>query len=147
MTKIAFFVSGNGTNMENLVKEIQAGRVPQAEARLVLSDNKAAAAIEKAKKLGIEVVVVDRKKYAASPEFEAALKHELEVRGIDLILLAGGPGRFSYHYIATRVKVNPLATRRRDHHDARIPCLKLFDGCGAIPSRYVPGDVLGIVVC
>lgn len=75
--------------MENLVKEIQAGRIPGAEARLVLSDNPGAGAIEKARKLGVEVKVVDRKQYKTKPEFEAAMTHELDGRDIDFIALAG----------------------------------------------------------
>ena len=67
----------------------RSGRVPDAEARLVICDKPGAAAIEKAKKLGVETVLIEREKYKSKSEFEAAIKHELEDRDIDLIALAG----------------------------------------------------------
>ena len=89
MFKIAFLVSGNGTNMENLVKEIQAGRIPDAKAAVVISDKPEAGALARAKKLGVETVVVDRKNFAAKTDFEKAMIHELESRGVHWIALAG----------------------------------------------------------
>lgn len=109
--KIAFLVSGNGTNAENLIKEIKAGRVPEAEARLVLSDNPGAGAIEKAAKFGVEAVVIDRKKYASKAEFETAVRHELEERDIDLIALAGFmrilSGDFVRHFAGKILNIHP----------------------------------------
>ena len=111
MKRIAFLVSGNGTNAENLIKEIKAGRVPDAEARLVLSDNPSAGALEKAVKLGVETVVIDRKKYAAKPEFETAIRHELEARDIDLIALAGFmrilSADFVRHFAGKIINIHP----------------------------------------
>ena len=37
MKRIAFLVSGSGTNMENLIKRIQAGKI-RAEAAIVISN-------------------------------------------------------------------------------------------------------------
>lgn len=111
MKSVAFFVSGSGTNMENLVKEIQAGRIPGAQARLVISDNPAAAALEKARKLGVETVVVDRGKYKSKAEFEAALRHELEDRDMDWIALAGFmrilSADFVRHFAARIINIHP----------------------------------------
>ncbi|HLD50354.1 MAG TPA: formyltransferase family protein, partial [bacterium] len=111
MKRIAFLVSGNGTNAENLIKEIKAGRVPDAEARLVISDNPLAAALKKAAKLGVEAVVIDRKKYPSKPGFEAAIKHELEDRDIDLIALAGFmrvlSGDFVRHFAGKIINIHP----------------------------------------
>ncbi len=111
MKQIAFLVSGNGTNAENLIKEIKAGRVPDAEARLVISDNPLAAALEKAAKLGVEAVVIDRKKYPSKPGFEAAIRHELEDREIDLIALAGFmrvlSGDFVRHFAGKIINIHP----------------------------------------
>ncbi len=88
MKRLAFLVSGNGTNAQNLIRKIRAGEIA-AEAAIVISDNPLAGAIEKAKQLGVDAVVVDRKKYASKSEFEAAIVKILEEKKIDLIVLAG----------------------------------------------------------
>lgn len=86
--RLAFFVSGSGTNMENLVKGIHAGRI-QALAALVLSDKQEAGAVSKADRLGVPVAIVNRRIYATKKDFEEAIAGHLEQRKIDLIILAG----------------------------------------------------------
>ncbi len=88
MKKLAIFVSGNGTNMENLIQEIKAGRIP-AEAPLVISDHPNAGAIQKAENLSVKVRVVDRKNFASKTEFEDEIIWHLAENKIDFIALAG----------------------------------------------------------
>ncbi len=131
MKRIAFLASGNGTNAENLTKEIQAGRVPDAEARLVITDNPGAGVIERARKLKVETVALDRKKYPSKQEFEAAIRHELESRDIDLIALAGFmrilSSDFVRHFAGKIINVHPSllpafpgAHGIRDAFEARV---------------------------
>lgn len=89
MNRIAFFVSGSGTNMENLIRKIQGGSIPNAEAALVLSDVPEAKAIEKAKNLNVPVSVIDRSLFSRKAEFELAMARELERYDIQWICLAG----------------------------------------------------------
>lgn len=89
MSRIAFFVSGSGTNMENLVRNIQTGSIPNAEAALVICDKPGAKAIEKAKNLNVPVTVIDRNLFSKKSEFESAIVHELERMGVQWICLAG----------------------------------------------------------
>lgn len=88
MKKIAIFVSGSGTNMENLIKKIQKGEL-QAEAALVVCDKPGAPAIDKAKRLGVEAALIERKNFAIQDEFEAAIAKKLEEKGVDYLVLAG----------------------------------------------------------
>jgi len=88
MKKLAIFVSGSGTNMENIIKTVHAGKIP-AEAALVVCDKPDAPAITKAQRLGVEVALVDRKKYASKADFETEIIRRVEAKKIDLIALAG----------------------------------------------------------
>ncbi len=88
MKKIAFMVSGNGTNMENLINDCHNGRI-MAEASLVICDKPEAGAIKRAKNYGVPVAVVDRKAFAAKQAFEAEIIRKLEERKIDWVVLAG----------------------------------------------------------
>lgn len=59
--RLATFVSGGGTTMQEMIKECQSGKLP-IDIACVLSSNPTAGAIEKARRLGIperDIVVVD----------------------------------------------------------------------------------------
>ena len=88
MKRLAIFVSGNGTNMENLIKAAQTGRIP-AEVSLILCDNPGAGAIQKAKTFGVKISVVERDKFSSKREFEEEIIRHLEQNKIDFIALAG----------------------------------------------------------
>ena len=88
MKKIAILVSGSGTNMQNLIMECHNGRIP-AQAKVVISDNPQAGALERARNYGVPVVVVDRKAFKTKAEFEFEIMKRLDGEGIDYIVLAG----------------------------------------------------------
>ena len=88
MKRIAFLVSGSGTNMENLIKRIKSGEI-HAEATIVISNKPGVKALEKAAALGVKTVVIDHKAYADRAAFDKALEECLEKHKIDLVVLAG----------------------------------------------------------
>lgn len=89
MSKLAVFVSGSGTNMENLIKVSKEGKLAGGEVVLVISDKPGVGAIEKAQKYGVPVIVIDRKIFKTREEFEAAIIDELTSEKVDWLVLAG----------------------------------------------------------
>lgn len=89
MKKIAIFISGSGTNMENLIKVSKAGKIPGAAISLVISDQPTAGGIDKARKLGVPVQVVERNKFGSKKDFEAQIFHLIDEARIDYLVLAG----------------------------------------------------------
>ena len=86
-TRIAVFVSGGGTNLEAILKESEAGRIPHGEIALVLASKPGVYALERAKNHGIPSVVVSRKD---DPDtFETRIDAALSAYRIDMIVLAG----------------------------------------------------------
>ena len=86
-TRIAVFVSGGGTNLEAILKESEAGRIPHGEIALVLASKPGVYALERAKNHGIPSVVVSRKD---DPDtFETRIEAALKEYGIGMIVLAG----------------------------------------------------------
>ena len=86
-TRIAVFVSGGGTNLEAILKESEAGRIPHGEIALVLASKPGVFALERAKNHGIPSVVVSRKD---DPDtFETRIDAALSAYRIDMIVLAG----------------------------------------------------------
>src|SRR3712207_4624438 len=82
-THIAIFVSGSGTNCENIIRHFQ-GRTDTVVA-LVLANKPDAKAIERAQRLGIATEVMSK----ASFNDATLLMPLLRRYGIDFIVLAG----------------------------------------------------------
>ena len=83
---IAVLVSGGGTNLQALI-DAQGKVITSGKITLVVSNNKDAYALERAKKANIETAVVLRKELGDS--FEDKLIEMLKAHNIELIVLAG----------------------------------------------------------
>ena len=89
MLKIAVLVSGGGTNLQAIIDSIADGRITDTEIKVVISNNPKAKALERAAKAGIEAVCISPKQYADRELFNDALLEAVNVRGVDLVVLAG----------------------------------------------------------
>ena len=89
MLKLAVLVSGGGTNLQAVIDGIEAGTITNAVIDVVISNNKNAYALERAKKHGIEAKAISPKDYETRDAFNEALYQEPAGREIDLIVLAG----------------------------------------------------------
>ena len=86
--RIGILISGRGSNMTALADAINAGRVPNAEVALVISDQAGAVGLAKAAERGIETLVITRRGRARG-EHDRELISALKEREIDLVCLAG----------------------------------------------------------
>ena len=126
MKRLAILVSGNGTNMGNILECIRQGKI-RAEAALVVSDNPQAYALRRAEKFNVECVVVDRKKYPSKEAFEAEIRRHLDRKKIDLIVLAG------FMCILSSLFVKGYPLRILNIHPALLP---QFPGVHAVRDAW-----------
>ncbi len=89
MMKLAVLVSGGGTNLQAIIDAIAQGRITNAEIAVVISNNKNAFALERAKKHGIEGVCISPKDYQDREAFNRALLETIRSYEADLVVLAG----------------------------------------------------------
>lgn len=89
MLNIAVLVSGGGTNLQAIIDSIENGSITNAQITTVISNNKNAFALERAKNHNIEGLCISPKDYATRPEFHNALINALDERKVDLVVLAG----------------------------------------------------------
>ena len=89
MLKVAVLVSGGGTNLQAIIDAVKAGDITNAEISLVISNNKNAYALERAKNAGIVSMCISPKDYATREDFHVALTETLKNAGVDLVVLAG----------------------------------------------------------
>ena len=89
MLKVAVLVSGGGTNLQAIIDAVNEGKITNAEISLVISNNKNAYALERAKNAGIASMCISPKEYATRDDFHVALTKTLKNEGVDLVVLAG----------------------------------------------------------
>ena len=87
--RIAVLVSGGGTNLQALIDAQKAGVLSHGTIALVVSNNKGAYALERAKAAGIPALTLTRSDCGGQEGFESALTAALGENDIDLIILAG----------------------------------------------------------
>lgn len=121
MLKIAVLVSGGGTNLQAIIDSISDGRISNTQIVAVISNNKNAYALERAKQHGIESVCVTPKDYQTRAEFNQALLEKIQSYGVDLIVLAG------YLVVIPEIMVDAYPNRIINVHPSLIPA---FCGTG-----------------
>jgi len=88
MLKIVVCVSGGGTNLQAILDAIENKKITDAEIIRVISNNKAAYGLERAKNAGIDAKCISPKDFSDRNEFNQAFLAVEEMQP-DLIVLAG----------------------------------------------------------
>lgn len=89
MLRVGILVSGGGTNLQAIIDGIDNGIITNTEIEVVISNNKNAYALERARNHGIEAVCISPKDYEDRSLFNEALIDKLDEYNLDLIVLAG----------------------------------------------------------
>lgn len=89
MLKIAVCVSGGGTNLQAIIDGIENKTITNTEIKVVISNNKNAYALERAKQHGIEAICISPKDYENREAFNEDFLAKLDSYGVDLVVLAG----------------------------------------------------------
>ena len=89
MLKICVCVSGGGTNLQAIMDAIDAGTITNTKIVRVISNNKNAFALERAKSKGVDAVAVSPKDYETRELFNEALLAAVKESEADLVVLAG----------------------------------------------------------
>jgi phosphoribosylglycinamide formyltransferase-1 len=122
--RIAVMASGRGTNLQSVIDSIKSGFITNADLVAVVSDNRDAFALERARKNRIEALYIDPSGYQNSVEYHRQVAEELKSRDVDLVVLAG------YMRILSEGFVQAFKNRIINIHPSLIPsfCGKGFYG-------------------
>lgn len=115
MLRMAVLVSGGGTNLQAIHDAIAGGTVQGAEIVKVISNNKNAYALERAKKAGIPSECISRKDYPEREAYDEALLHSIQECNPDLVVLAG------CLVVIPQIIVDAFPNRIINIHPALIP--------------------------
>ena len=138
MVNIAIFASGNGSNFENIIQEINNGHVNNAVCKVLIIDKEHAYAKERAEKLHIPCVYVNPKAYAGKEPYEQKILSILKEHQVELIVLAG------YMRFIGKVLLESFPRRIINLHPAYLPN---FPGAHSIQDAYeAKVDFTGVTV-
>jgi phosphoribosylglycinamide formyltransferase-1 len=123
--RVAVLVSGTGSNLQALIDACYGGAIP-AEIAVVISNVPQAFALERARRAGIPVEVINHKDFPTVTAFEAKLRETLAAYRIDLVCLAGFLRILSPEFVAA------FPGRIVNIHPALLPA---FGGKGMYGER------------
>lgn len=89
MLRIGVLVSGGGTNLQAVIDALNSGKITNACIEVVISNNKNAYALERARNNDIEALCISPKDFDDRSQFNQALINKLDEYNLDLIVLAG----------------------------------------------------------
>lgn len=111
MLNIVVLVSGGGTNLQAVIDGIENGTIENTRIAGVISNNKNAYALERAKKHGIEAVCISPKDYESREIFNEEFTDKVSQMNPDLIVLAGFlvviPGQMITRYRNQIINIHP----------------------------------------
>lgn len=114
---IAVFCSGSGTNLQAIIDNVKSGYIP-ARIAFVLSDKSDAFALTRAKKAGIETIILNPKVFKTREDFDREVINNLKKKDVGLVVLAGFMRLLSSHFI------KEYKNRIINIHPALLPSFK-----------------------
>ena len=89
MLNVVVLVSGGGTNLQAIIDAIESGTITNTKITGVISNNKKAYALERARNHGIENLCISPKDYETRAVFNEKFMEAVDGMNPDLIVLAG----------------------------------------------------------
>lgn len=112
--RLAVLASGRGSNFLAIHAASEKGQL-DADLCLLLSDQAAAPALDRARQLGIKAVHIDPHTYTNRDDYETEVVRHLHAENIDMVVLAG------YMRLVGRVMLGAFPDRVLNIHPALLP--------------------------
>jgi phosphoribosylglycinamide formyltransferase-1 len=112
--RIGVLASGRGSNFQSIIDEIESDRL-KAEIVLLITDNPSAFAIERARKHGVEYLVVQPKEYPSKDDYFVRIADALKKKNVELVVLAG------FMKIVGKPLIDAFPNRIMNIHPALLP--------------------------
>ncbi|TYO96272.1 phosphoribosylglycinamide formyltransferase [Desulfallas thermosapovorans] len=118
---IGVLASGRGSNLQSIMDACAAGRIP-ARVAVVISNNKDAYALERARQAGIAAVAVNTGDYPDKAEYEKYIVDILKEHNVHLVCLAG------YMRLVGKTLLEAFPGRVMNIHPALLPAFPGLHG-------------------
>lgn len=86
--RLGVLISGRGSNLQALIDATRNGQL-DASIVLVISNRPEAPGLDRARRAGLEAIVIDHRSWRSRDEYDTAIVQALKARGAALVCLAG----------------------------------------------------------
>ena len=131
MVKIAIFASGSGSNFENIVEQIEQGKLQHITITALYVDKANAFAIQRAERHNIPVHINEPKDFESKVRYEQQLVDLLQQEQVEWIILAG------YMRLIGETLLSAFEGKILNIHPSLLPKYK---GIDAIGQAFNSGD-------
>lgn len=136
--RIAIAFSGEGSNLEALIKSLHKKRFDSIMIEVVaaITNKPQANGIKRAKKYGIDVIMIDHTNYESREDFDKELVNQIDNLNVDLVVLAG------FMRILTPIFTKNI--RAINIHPSLLPA---FKGANALKRSFdARENIVGVTV-
>ncbi len=112
--RLGIMISGRGSNMQAIVRNIETGRL-DAEVALVVCNHASSAGLAWARERGLPVAVFERSEYPSRESQNAAMARAMEHAGVELVAMAG------FDRLITREMFDAFRGRMINVHPSLLP--------------------------
>lgn len=135
--RLGVLISGSGTNLQAIIDASRDRRL-DADVAVVISNKEAAYGLERARKVGIPAVYIDRTAYDTVAGYNRAILRVLQEHEVDLVVMAG------YMRLLGTEVLNAFPDRVLNIHPSLLPS---FAGANGIRDAFEYGvGVTGVTV-
>jgi phosphoribosylglycinamide formyltransferase-1 len=124
--KLGVLISGTGSNLQAIIDAILRGDL-KAEIRLVISNRRDAQGLERARRHGIETMVLEHRTFPSREDFDRAILAALRDHSVELVALAG------FMRLLSSVMLDAFAGRIMNIHNSLLP---------SFPGIHGPKDAI-----
>lgn len=112
--KLGVLVSGSGSNLQAIIDNIESGKL-SSKIAVVISNNKDAYSIERAKKHNIPYEIVEHHNFPTREAFDKKIVDILRSYNVDLVVMAG------FLRVITKILLDAFPMRILNIHPALLP--------------------------
>jgi len=135
--RLGVLISGSGTNLQAIIDASRDRRL-DADVVVVISNKEAAHGLERARKVGIPAVWIDRSAFETMATYNRAILHTLQEHEVDLVVMAG------YMRLLGSEVLDAFPNRVLNIHPSLLPS---FAGANGIRDAFEYGvGVTGVTV-
>jgi phosphoribosylglycinamide formyltransferase-1 len=124
--KLGVLISGTGSNLQAIIDAILRGDL-KAEIRLVISNRPDAQGLERARRHGIETMVLEHRTFPSREDFDRAILAALRDHSVELVALAG------FMRLLSPVMLDAFPGRIMNIHNSLLP---------SFPGIHGPKDAI-----
>jgi len=135
--RLGVLISGSGTNLQAII-DASRDRMLDADVAVVISNKESAHGLERARRVGIPAVWIDRSAYDTMAAYNRTILHSLKEHEVDLVVMAG------YMRLLGKEVLDAFPNRVLNIHPSLLPS---FAGANGIRDAFEYGvGVTGVTV-